>query len=249
MSPVRLRSMGQVLHPVGPLNVTNMVSNPSCNMADGSNNLLNYTTTNATFKKDLTHQFSGLSSGKFTVVATNTPTFVLQRFSVQGLQTYTASMYINIPSTISTALSIIGLCYASDLTPIPIDDQGDFALGGQVLTGVGTAGWIRTSITFTVVAGTAFLDVYFINPSTNPTALDSFYVDALQLEPNDTAGIYTDGDLSGYVWAGTQGVSYTLQSQFPDAFNAFQTGALSGAVGGMRAHAHMTRPNIVPLLD
>jgi len=158
-------------------------------------------------------------------------------------------MWVNIITPLSVPLDIIGKCYASDNTPIAIDDQGNYNLGGQVLSGAGTNGWIRTSIQLPVVAGTAFLDVYFIYPETPPTAHDTFYVDGLQLEPNDTVGPYSDGDMSGYVWAGAQGVSYTLKSQFPSAFHAFEVGAPFGAVGGMTAHAEMTSPNIVTLLN
>jgi hypothetical protein len=147
-------------------------------------------------------------------------------------------MWVKISTPLSTGISILGKQFASDGTPMN-------TLGGQVLNGAVTSGWIRTSILLPTDPGAAQMEVDFIYPTSQPTAIDSFNIDGIQLEPNFLASPFASGDMSGFCWAGTPNQSYTLKTEFPSALHAFQVGALTGKEGGMRAHATLTHPNIL----
>jgi hypothetical protein len=238
-----LRSIGQHFHPVGPLTVANKTQNPNMNLADGSLNLLNYTATNCTFRQStaITPKF-GTYCGKYTALSTASYPTVIQSYTVKELQDYTASAWLNLPAPTSVGYSIFGQLYAPDNTPMDL-------LGGQVISGAATSGWIRTSILLSTTAGAARMDVAFVFPNSQPSALDTFYLDGLQLEPYSTVGPYVDGDMSGYVWASTKGQSDTLKSQFPSALRMLGAGPLAGSPSGMVANALMTRPDQYPVLD
>jgi hypothetical protein len=246
-----LQSVGKHLHPVGTLAVANMMLNPSCNLADGSQNLLNYTPTNCTFKQStaVTPKF-GTYCGKYTVTSTIVAPSVQQTFSVQQLQDYTASFYINIPAPISQGISIFGYVYASDNTPVlGPDGVTPLVLGGSVVGSAATSGFIRTSIKMSAPVGAATI-VLSIEMSAQPTSLDAFYLDGLQFEPYSNVNPYVDGDMSGYCWSGAQGLSNTLSTGFPSALSAFMVGPLAGAQGGMYGNASMfPGPNVVTLIS
>jgi hypothetical protein len=246
-----LRSIGQHLHPVGKLTIANMMLNPNCNLADGSQNLLNYTATNCTFRQStaVTPKF-GTYCGKFTVTSTVAMSSVQQTFAVTQLQDYTASFWINITAPISQGISLLGFVYASDGTPVLGDDGvTPLVLGGSVVGSAATSGFIRTSILMSAPVGAATI-VVSIQPTAQPTSLDAFYLDGLQFEPNSSANPYVDGDMSGFCWSGAKGISTTLSTGFPSALRNFQVGSLVGAQGGMISHARMfPGPNINTLLS
>ena len=114
-----LRSVGGHFHPVGPLTIANMVPNPNLELADGSLNLLNYSTTNLTFKQStaVTPRY-GNYCGKVTYTSTTQMPVVLQSFNVNEATDYTASMWVTIPTALSTGLSIIAICYARTVQPL-----------------------------------------------------------------------------------------------------------------------------------
>jgi hypothetical protein len=218
-----------------------MVPNPNLELADGSSNLLNYSSNNLTFKQStaVTPRY-GNYCGKVTYTSTTQMPVLFQSFDVKEATDYTASMWVRITNTLSTGLAIIGVCYAPDGTAF-----GD-VLGGTVLNGATTAGFVRTSILLSVPVGAARMDVSWVLPTAQPSSFDYFYLDGIQLGP---PGPFVDGNMSGYCWAGDKGTSYTLKTQFPSALRTFYGGPLNGTPSGMVAKAQLNGPNVFTLLD
>jgi hypothetical protein len=236
-----LRTIGQHFHPVGLLTVANKTQNPNMKLVLRGVNLLNYTATNCTFNQVTSPAPKyGKYAGQYTALSTSSYPSVIQSYTINELQDYTASMWVNIVTPTSVGYSIFAQLYAPDGTPMDL-------LGGPVISGAATSGWVRTSILLSSTAGAARMDVAHIFPNSQPSGLDSFFVCAVQLEPYSTANPYVDGDMSGYVYAGTKGQSDTLRSQFPTALHTLGAGPLAGSPSGMFARGKFNQPNVFPV--
>jgi hypothetical protein len=233
-----LRSIGQQLHPVGPLTIANYLLNPNLELATSGD--INYwTKTNCTFVQNSSNFVYGLNGGKLTTTSTSLMPSVKQNIAIQQQVTYIFSASVKITSTLTSGISVFAVCY--DLSGSVMPD----VIGGLLVGPAITSGFIRPSILLQMPVGAATADIT-ITRSAQPSSLDSFYLDGLQLESGDTAGPYVDGDMSGYVWATTPGNSQTIQSEFPDALSSFNTFPLQG---GMGAGAGMYGRQHVPLVD
>lgn len=209
------------------------------------NSITNWNATNCTFIQDANNVKFGKVGGKWVNTSTSLMPSLSQTFNVTALQDYTASVWLKIPSTLSSSgISLLGYVYASDNTPVTSDGITPIVLGGPIVGSAITAGYIRASTLMTAPVGAATI-VLTVVPTGQPTSFDTIYLDGLQFEPNSTAGTYADGDMSGCCWSGAKGLSTTLSTGFPSSLHAFQVGALAGAVSGMTAHATLTRPNVL----
>lgn len=233
-----LRSLGNQLHPVGSLITSNYFLNPNLFLST-SGALNNWATVNCTFAPDpITPQIVGTAAGKFRVAATGSPASITQTVSVTQQDNWTMSAYLDVTTTLSKGVGFFADIY---------DSLGNFleTLGGTAIAGSTTGGWVHAAQTMTMptVADHANFYVALVG---NPTSLDAFYVNGLMLEKASVAGPYNDGNMSGYVWSGTPGVSTSIKTEFPDALMAFGTYPLQG---GMGAGASMFAPQYATLVD
>lgn len=187
----QVRSVGDGLHPVGPLTVANYALNPSMEVADitsTANARINLCTnpsfetgttgwttaggTPPTIGASLAYSKVGLQSCKVTCNGsasfTNNLTFTASGLTVG--QSYTLSAYVYLPTGFTGSVGC-----------------GQGATFGTASSTVGA--WGRISVTTTATLTT---QSWFIYSNTYTTG-QSFYVDAVLLEQSSTVGSYFDG--------------------------------------------------------
>lgn len=178
-----------------------------------------WTATNANVNRVADRQYGQTFCAKMMPTSLSLPPKMEQNFTVIDSTNYSINFRLQIPSAITGGGVSVGFsCFDGTNTLIQIDTVP------LLITSGATAGFIRLATTYLVPAGTATLTVS-IEFASQPTSLDdTMYVDAFMFEQADTPSAnYVDGSYAGYVWAGTEGESVTLQTALPTTLSFFAT--------------------------